>query len=177
MKRLFLITTILLTACSGQTGKNESAEDSITSSAEIEEEKYVPVSAASDADIIDFVADGSYSPLVVTKGKPQEIWKCTINARMEREGMVCRFKVHKEVWDNGSSKCKSKYTDDYNGHWTIKATFKGRREYDWYYYSGVNDKGDKFVFRVLSTLKEGNTEMRSYPMNFVVHDVEMFKYK
>lgn len=176
--RLVIFAAILLTACSKQTSKNESTEDTVANAAEVvQEEKYYIVESASQADIIDFVADGSFTPLQVSKGRPREIWKCKINARMERLGMACQFKVHSEVWEEGSSECKSQVTEEYTGHWTVKAVINGRRANDWYYYTGVNDKGDKFVFRVLTSFKKGNTEMRAYPFVFKISNVEMKKNK
>ena len=176
--KLVIFVTVLLTACSEQTSKNESIEDSIANAVEVvQEEKYYTVGSASQADIIDFVADGSFTPIQVTKGRPQEIWKCTINVKMERVGMVCRFKVHSEVWEKGANMCKSQVTEEYNGHWSVKAVINGRRANDWYYYTGVNDKGDKFVFRVLTSFKKGNTEMRAYPFDLKISNVEMKKNK
>ena len=178
MKKVVLLLTMALVACSGQMRKDNLTEDSIDTSAEdMPVEKYIPVLSASEADIIDFVAEGSYTPIQVTKDRPQEIWKCTINASMEREGMVCRFIVHSEVWKKGADKCESQFTDSFIGHWTVKATLYGRGTIDWYYYTGVNDKGDKFSFRVLTSFKKGNSETQGYPVNFIISNVEMKKHK
>lgn len=177
MKKILIISVICLTACSGQTAQQKTTEDSTIIVEEMKEDKYIAVTSASEADVIDFVADGQYSPIQATKNRPQEIWKCTINASMEREGMVCRFKVHSEVWEKGAEKCKSQYTDNYIGHWTVKATIYGRGTIDWYYYTGVNDKGDKFSFRVLTSFKKGNSETHGYPMNYNISNVEMKKQK
>lgn len=179
MKKVILILAVILTACSGQTGKDSSEEDSISQvvNDEVQSDPYVSVSSASEADVIDFVAEGKYSPIQTTKSRPQEIWKCKIDASMEKDGMVCKFKVHSEVWEKGADKCKSQFTDNFMGHWTVKATIYGRGTIDWYYYTGVNDKGDKFSFRVLTSFKKGNSETRGYPMNFNISNVEMKKQK
>lgn len=179
MKKVVLIAAVFLTACSGQTGKGSSEADSTSQvvTEEVKSDPYVPVLSASEADVISFVAEGNYSPIQATKSRPQEIWKCKIDASMEKDGMVCRFKVHSEVWEKGADKCKSQFTDNFTGHWTVKATIYGRGTIDWYYYTGVNDKGDKFSFRVLTSFKKGNSETRGYPMNFDISNVEMKKLK
>ena len=176
MKKILFFSAICLVACTGQTGKNSADGDSVSNVVE-EVDPYVSVASASEADFIEFVADGSYSPIQARNASPQEVWKYTVNTRMEKEGGVCKLVVHSEIWEKGASKCKSQHTDVYNGHWTIKATLEGRNTQDWYCFSGINDKGDKFAFRVSNTFDKGYTEIPSFPMTYKISNVEMKKLK
>ena len=172
MKKILFFSAICLVACTGQTGKSSAEADSV-SNVEEEVDPYVSVSSASEADVIEFVAEGSYSPIQARNASPQEVWKYTVNTRMEKEGGVCQLKVHSEIWEKGANKCKSQSTDVFNGHWTVKATLEGRNTRDWYCYSGINNKGDKFAFRVSTSFDKGYTEIPTFPMNYNISNVEM----
>ena len=176
MKKILFFSAICLVACTGQTGKSSAEADSVSNVVE-EVDPYVSVSSASEADVIEFVAEGSYSPIQARNASPQEVWKYTVNTRMENEGGPCQLKVHSEIWDTGATHCQSQSTDVFKGHWTVKATLEGRNTRDWYCYSGVNDKGDKFAFRVSTSFNNGYTEIPSFPMTYKISNVEMKKLK
>ena len=174
MKQLILIiAAVMAVSC----GNQQLAKPLDTDSTDVSTEAVEQVSSASEADIIDFVASGTYSPIQITEDKPLEIWKYRIDARMEKDGNVCCLKVHSEIWDEGAPKYKSQYTDVYNGHWTMQTSIEGGRFRDWYCYSGINDKGEKFAFRVLTSFNKGYPEFPQYPKEYDISNVEMKKLK
>ena len=178
MKKMFLLLFVVsFAACTNKTGRNDTGEDSLSQVAEVAQENpYVSVSSASEADVIEFVAEGNFSPVQVS-GRPQEIWKYVVETIMEKEGGVCKLKVHSEKWDEGASKCKSQFTDEFNGHWTIKASIQGRRTQDWYCYTAFNDKGEKFAFRVNPSFTGGYSEVPAFDMMYNIRNVEMKRFR